>query len=256
MSLLLAKVAVVTGASSGNGRAIALAFAEAGARVVVADISEEPREGGVPTSELLARVAGTETRFVNCDVTRLSDLEATMDVADELGGVDIMVNNAGILKKQSVLEASEADFDLMSNVNVKSVYFGTQVAAKRMLNRSKGGSIINMSSIAGLRGTGGYALYCTSKGAVRMMTHALADELGPKGIRVNALHPGIINTQMNITDDPVIGSAVGENYLNVIPLRRWGEPGEVAKAALYLASDLSSYVSGTSLVVDGGYLRI
>ena len=256
MSLLSAKVAVITGASSGNGRAIALAFAEAGAHIVVADITKEPREGGVPTSDLIASMVGVQARFAQCDVTRLADLERAMDVADELGGVDIMVNNAGILKKQSVLEASEADFDLMSNVNVKSVYFGTQVAAKRMLNRNKGGTIINMSSIAGLRGTGGYALYCTSKGAVRMMTHALADELGPEGIRVNALHPGIINTQMNIIDDPVIGTDTGEGYLDMIPLRRWGEPNEVAKAALYLASDLSSYVSGSSLVVDGGYLRI
>ena len=123
-------------------------------------------------------------------------------------------------------------------------------------NKKTAGAIINMSSIAGLRGTGGYALYCTSKGAVKMMTHALADELGPKGIRVNALHPGIINTQMNIEDDPVIGTETGEGYLDMIPLRRWGEAEEVAKAALYLASDLSSYVSGSSLVVDGGYLRI
>ena len=255
MSLLTGKTAVVTGASSGNGRAIALVFAREGASVVIADINENPREGGVPTQQLIEQETEQKALYVHCDVTKLADLEGAMDAADTLGGVGIMVNNAGILKKQTVLEASEEDFDLMSNVNIKSVYFGTQVAAKRMLEKG-GGNIINLSSIAGMRSTGGYALYCMSKGAVRMMTHALADELGPQGIRVNALHPGIINTQMNITDDPVIGTETGEGYLDMIPLRRWGEPEEVAKAALYLASDLSSYVSGSSLVVDGGYLRI
>lgn len=255
MTLLAGKVAVITGASSGNGRAIAVEFAREGADIVIADITKEPREGGVSTKELIETQTKQKALFVQCDVTNLADLEAAMNAADELGGVDIMVNNAGILKKQSVLEASEEEFDLMSNVNIKSVYFGTQAAAKRMLKKGAG-NIINLSSIAGMRGTGGYALYCTSKGAVRLMTHALADELGPKGIRVNALHPGIINTQMNIADDPVIGTETGEGYLDMIPLRRWGEPEEVAKAAVYLASDLASYVSGSSLVVDGGYLRI
>ena len=255
MALLEGKVAVITGASSGNGRAIALAFAKEGADVVLADIRQDPREGGMTTQQLIEQESPQRAVFIHCDVTKLSNLEAAMDKADEFGGIDIMVNNAGILKKQSVLEASEADFDLMSDVNVKSVYFGTQVAAKRMLKKGAG-NIINLSSIAGMRSTGGYALYCMSKGAVRMMTHALADELGPKGIRVNSLHPGIMNTQMNIVDDPVIGTETGEEYLDMIPLRRWGEPEEVAKAAVYLASDLSSYMTGSSLVIDGGYLRI
>lgn len=255
MALLEGKVAVITGASSGNGRAIALAFAREGASIVSADIRKDPREGGVPTEQLVEQETKQKAIYIKCDVTKLADLEAAMNAADTLGGVDIMVNNAGILKKQSVLEASEEEFDLISNVNIKSVYFGTQVAAKRMIKKGSG-TIINLSSIAGMRSTGGYALYCMSKGAVRMMTHALADELGPKDIRVNALHPGIINTQMNITDDPVIGTETGEGYLDMIPLRRWGEPEEVAKAAVYLASDLSSYMSGSSLVVDGGYLRI
>ncbi len=255
MALLKGKTAVITGASSGNGRAIALAFALEGAKIIIADIRESPREGGLSTKDLIEQQSTQQAVFVHCDVGKVNDLEAAMNAAEELGGVDIMVNNAGILKKQSVLDATEADFDLMSNVNIKSVYFGTQVAAKRMLKKGSG-NIINLSSIAGMRGTGGYALYCASKGAVRLMTHALADELGPKGIRVNALHPGIINTQMNIADDPVIGTEMGETYLDMIPLRRWGEPEEVAKAALYLASDLSSYVTGSSLVIDGGYLRI
>ncbi|MCY4353582.1 MAG: SDR family oxidoreductase [Truepera sp.] len=253
--LLQGKVAVVTGGSSGNGRAIARAFAKHGADVVVADIRANPREGGTPTHELIPTETGARATFVHCDVTRVADLEAAVAAAEFLGGIDVMVNNAGILTKQSVLEASEAAFDTMMSVNVRSVYFGTQAAGRRMIERGSG-SIINLSSIAGMRGTGGYAAYCTSKGAVRHMTYALADELGPKGVRVNVLHPGIIDTRMNIVDDPVIGTEVGEGYLQMIPLRRWGQPGEVADAAVYLASELASYVNGASLVVDGGYLRI
>lgn len=255
MALLANKVAVVTGGASGNGRAIALAFAHEGANVVVADIREEPREGGTPTHQLIGQQTSQRGLFSLCDVTNSAHLEVAMRAADTLGGVDIMVNNAGILKKQSVLDADEAEFDLIMAINVKSVYFATQAAAKRMIKKG-GGSIINLSSIAGMRATGGYAMYCASKGAVRLMTHALADELGPHGVRVNALHPGIINTQMNISDDPVIGTKTGDTYLEMIPLRRWGEPEDVAKAAVYLASQLSSYVSGASLVVDGGYLRV
>lgn len=251
--LLEGKTAVITGAASGNGRAIALAFAREGAAVVVADIRQEPREGGVPTHQLLQQ-QGARSVFVPCDVTHLDQLEAAMQAALQLGGLDILVNNAGILTKQSILEATEADFERMMGINVKSIYFATQAAARQMVPRG-GGSIINLSSIAGMRGTGGYALYCTSKGAIRHMTYALADELGPHGIRVNALHPGIIETQMNLTDDPLIGTQAGDHYLNLIPLRRWGQPLEVADTAVFLASDLARYVTGASLVVDGGYLR-
>lgn len=251
--LLEGKTAVITGAASGNGRAIALAFAREGAAVVVADIRQDPREGGVPTHQLLQE-QGSRSVFVHCDVTRPDQLEAAMQAALLLGGLDILVNNAGILTKQSVLEATEDDFERMMSINVKSIYFATQAAARQMVPRG-GGSIINLSSIAGMRGTGGYALYCTSKGAIRHMTYALADELGPHGIRVNALHPGIIETQMNLTDDPLIGTQAGDHYLNLIPLRRWGQPLEVADTAVFLASDLARYVTGASLVVDGGYLR-
>ena len=249
------KVAVVTGGSSGNGRAIARRFAELGTRVVIADLAETGREGGPPTHEAINAVHEGAARFVRCDVSRPDDLADAVAVAEDWGGLDIMVNNAGILIKEPILDATEDVFHSMIDVNVKGVYFGTQAAARAMAKR-KSGVIINMCSIAGMRGTGGFSAYNMTKGAVRLMTCSFADELGPLGIRVNNVNPGIMRTLMNVEDDPVIGTETGEGYLDMIPARRWGEPEEVADACVYLASDLARYVMGTSLIVDGGYLRI
>lgn len=249
------KIAVVTGGSSGNGRAICETYARHGAKVIVADLHEVGREGGKPTHEVINADHPGRAKFVKCDVSKISDLQTLVQVAEDWGGLDIMVNNAGILLKEPILEATEETFHKMVDVNVKSVFFGSQIAAKAMVKR-KSGVIINMCSIAGMRGTGGFCHYNLSKGAVRLLTYSLADELGPKGIRVNNINPGIMRTQMNIEDDPVIGTETGEGYLDMIPARRWGEPEEVADACLYLASDLAKYVMGTSLIVDGGYLRI
>jgi NAD(P)-dependent dehydrogenase (short-subunit alcohol dehydrogenase family) len=253
--MLQGKVAIVTGGSSGNGRAIAQAFARQGAKVVVADLTLAPREGGEPTAEMINRDHPGRAQFFACDVSKVSELAALVQVAEAWGGVDIMVNNAGILKKQPILEATEAVFQQMIDVNVKSVMFGSQAAARVMIPRKRG-VIINMCSIAGMRGTAGFAHYNMTKGAVRLLTYALADELGPHGIRVNNVAPGIMRTQMNVIDDPVIGTPTGEGYLDMIPARRWGEPAEVADACVYLASDLATYVMGTTHIVDGGYLRI
>ena len=253
--LLEGRVALVTGASSGNGRAIARLFADHGARVVLADLSEAPREGGETTAALIEAAHPGRARFVRSDVSRVADLEAAVGAAESWGGLDVMVNNAGILLKEPILEATEATFDRMIDVNVRSVLFGSQAAARVMVPRGRG-VILNMGSIAGMRGTGGFSHYNMTKGAVRLLSYALADELGPHGIRVNVVAPGIMRTLMNVEDDPVIGTPQGEGYLPMIPLRRWGEPEEVAKACLYLASDLASYVTGATHVVDGGYLRI
>jgi NAD(P)-dependent dehydrogenase (short-subunit alcohol dehydrogenase family) len=253
--MLQNKIAIVTGGSSGNGRCIAQSFVKQGAKVIVADVSEQGREGGTPTADAINAVTPGIAKFFQCDVSKISDLEALVNVAEEWGGLDIMVNNAGILQKEPILEATEATFHRMVDVNVKSVFFGSQIAAKAMVKR-RSGVIINMCSIAGMRGTGGFSHYNLSKGAVRLLTYSLADELGPMGIRVNNVNPGIIRTQMNIVDDPVIGTETGEGYLDMIPARRWGEPEEVADACVYLASDMAKYVMGTSLIVDGGYLRI
>ena len=253
--LLEGKVAVVTGGSSGNGRAISEGFVAQGAKVIVADLRPEGREGGTPTAEAMNASHPGCAKFVTCDVSKIADLEALVDEAEAWGGLDIMVNNAGILQKEPFLEAKEATYQHMQDVNVKSVFFGSQMAARAMVKR-KNGVIINMCSIAGMRGTGGFCHYNMCKGAVRLLTYSLADELGPMGIRVNNVNPGIMRTQMNVEDDPVIGTETGEGYLDMIPARRWGEPSEVADACIYLASDLAKYVMGTSLVVDGGYLRI
>ena len=166
-----------------------------------------------------------------------------------------MVNNAGILKKEPILDATEAMFDRMIDVNVRSVFFGCQAAARVMVTRQRG-VILNMCSIAGMRGTGGFSHYNLTKGAVRLLSYALADELGPHGIRVNNVAPGIMATMMNVEDDPVIGTVQGESYLPMIPARRWGTTEDVAAACVYLASDMASYVTGITHVVDGGYLRI
>jgi NAD(P)-dependent dehydrogenase (short-subunit alcohol dehydrogenase family) len=244
-------VAVVTGGASGNGRSICTTFAHEGADVVVADRREDPREGGVPTHELVEAETDSRATFVECDVTNVDDLEAAVATADEYGGIDIMVNNAGIFRAEDFLEVSEEEYDQLMDVNVKGVFFGSQAAAKRMVERG-GGSIINLSSVAGLLGSGPYVTYNTSKGAVRLLTYSLADRLGPDGIRVNAIHPGLIETSMTKEDVPIFGTEAMDAFLEQIPSRRGGTPEDVAKAALFLASDLSDYVNGESLVLDGG----
>jgi NAD(P)-dependent dehydrogenase (short-subunit alcohol dehydrogenase family) len=249
--LLADRTAVVTGGASGNGRAISVAFAEAGADVVVADLREEPREGGTPTHDLVEE-AGSGAAFVECDVTDLDSLEAAVDAADEFGGVDVMVNNAGIFRSETFLEVTPEEYEGLMDVNVRGVFFGTQYAARKMIEDGRGGSVINLSSVAGLEGSAQYVTYCTSKGAVRLLTYATAAELGPEGVRVNAIHPGLIETSMTTDDVPIVGTDAGESFLEQIPSRRFGTPEDVADAALYLASDLADYVNGESLVVDGG----
>jgi len=251
MSQLLAdRAAVVTGAASGNGRAIALAFAEHGADVVVADVQEEPRESGTPTHELIEAETDRNATFVECDVTDMAAVRATIDAADAYGGIDVLVNNAGVLRTGPITELTEDDYDAVMGVNSKGVFLGCKAAAERMTD----GSIINISSTAGMVGGAENSIYCASKGAVRLLTYALAAELGP-GVRVNAIHPGTTETQMVTEDIEIIGSDEVEDRLESIPLRRFGRPEDVAGAAVYLASDLAAYVTGASLLVDGGVLK-
>jgi NAD(P)-dependent dehydrogenase (short-subunit alcohol dehydrogenase family) len=251
--LLEGRVAVVTGGSSGIGRGIALRFAQEGvALVVIADLSEEPREGGDHTAAQV-RASGAQAEFVTCDVSRPADLTRAVAKAMEIGGhLDVMVNNAGVIGPTDFLNASQADFDALMGVNVGGVYFGCQAAARVMIPR-KAGSIVNISSVGGIRGSSKFVAYSTSKGAVRLMTYSLGELLGPHGIRVNAIHPGVIDTQMNRIDTGSLTKA-GAVTGQAIPLGRPGQPDDVAGAAVFLASDLAAYVNGTSLIVDGGRL--
>jgi NAD(P)-dependent dehydrogenase (short-subunit alcohol dehydrogenase family) len=255
-ALLTGETAVVTGGSSGNGRAIALTFAEHGADVVVADVVEEPREGGDPTAAVIEAETDANATFVDCDVTNVDDLDDALDAAEDYGGVSIMVNNAGIMSAEDLFATTEEDYEHLMDVNVKGVFFGSQLAAERMVDAGREGSIVNMSSVGGLFGSSRVFLYSTSKGAVKLMSYALAGVLGEHGIRVNALHPGTIKTAMTIEfEGGAVGTEDEDQIAAGIPLKRIGTPQDVANAALFLASDLAGYVTAESLVVDGGALN-
>ena len=245
-------VAVVTGGASGNGRAISLTLAEHGADVVVADLQSEPRGGGVPTHEKIQQEHGQDASYVECNVASIQDLQEAVSVADELGGVSIMVNNAGITQNDDFLEATEEDFDRIMNINVKGVFFGSQAAARSMVESERGGSIINMSSVTSFIGRGDGVRYSTSKGAVESMTRALADRLGSAGIRVNSIHPSMIETSMTSEDLDLIGNESTEQHKQKTPIGRIGQPQDVADTALYLASPIASFINGVALTVDGG----
>lgn len=243
------QAAVVTGAASGIGRAIARRFAEVGASVVVADVRETPREAEVPTHEAI-RAAGGTARFVETDVTDREAVERAVETcADAYGRLDVMANNAGIFPEQAEIdEVSESTYDAVLDVNLKGVYLGCRAAVDRMKEQDSGGAIVNTSSVAGLFGYERSSAYCASKGGVTNLTRELALEQGPNGIRVNAVAPGIVETaQTRVDEEAVLGQ-----HLEDIPLRRDGTPEEVADVALFLASEAARYVTGENVVVDGG----
>ncbi|MCQ4331968.1 SDR family oxidoreductase [Natronomonas sp. F2-12] len=251
---LTGDVAVVTGGASGIGRRISLTLAEHGADVVVADLQSDPREGGDPTHERIdAEFEGTG-RYVECDVTEPSELETAVEAAETLGGVSIMVNNAGISRSEDFLEIDEAAYDRMMEINAKGVFFGAQAAADRMIDAGREGSIVNLASISGVTGRATGVHYCASKGAVRVMTYAMAAALGPHDIRANAVCPGLIESPMTRQDLGMFGEDRGatDTYERTAPLGRVGQPQDIADAVLYLSSPLSGFVTGESVIVDGG----
>lgn len=246
------ETAVVTGASSGIGRAIATTFAAHGADVVVADVRRDPREGGSPTDERIEAETDARSRYVECDATDPNDLRGAIDAAETYGGVSVMVNNAGTTRSESFLDVTESEYDDLMELNAKGAFFGAQVAADRMVERG-GGVIINMSSDAGLQGTTNSTVYAMSKGAVRLLTYSLAVQLGPRGIRANVLHPGPVETALQTED--LAEHYDREAYSESTPVGRVGTPEDVANAALFLADPASEYINGESLIVDGGSFR-
>ncbi|MFB6189249.1 MAG: SDR family NAD(P)-dependent oxidoreductase [Halapricum sp.] len=254
MALLDGKVAIVTGGSSGIGRGIARGFAEHGAAgVVVADVREDPKEGGTPTHELLEAETEASSVFVECDVTDPAAIAATIEAAEDLGGLDVMVNNAGIWRAEDFFEVTQDDYEHLMDINLKGAFFASQLAGEQLVENG-GGSIINISSIAGLFGNGDWPTYAASKGGLTMLTYSLAHKLGRDGVRVNAIHPGGIQTMIGGEPaDPEAAAAEAEQFTQVVPLGRYGQPEDIAGAAVFLASDLASYVTGESLVVDGGW---
>ena len=247
--LLSGSTAIVTGAASGIGRSIALTFADHGANVVVADLQRTPKEdsASTPTHEIINQETDISAEFVECDVRSIDDIEATVSTATELGKLDILVNNAGIFDPTDFFETTSEEYNRTMQVNAKGMYFMSQLAAVEMMENDSG-CIINISSIAGYLGNKRFIKYAMSKGAVRLLTYSLADYLGPHDIRVNAIHPGSIDTGIIEADNEDI-----KQSKNLIPSGRIGQPEDVARVALFLGSYLSSYVNGESILVDGGY---
>ena len=248
---LKGKIAIITGARRGMGRSHALKLAEAGAKVVVSDISLEECQKVVEE----IKKAGGEGLAVKCDVTKKEEVEEMVKkTVKKWGRVDILVNNAGIAQFVPFLEMTEEDWDRTLDINLKGYFLCAQAVAKEMV-KQKSGVIINIASIAmGQVGIGFPTLahYCASKGGIVGMTEALALELAPYNIRVNAISPGAIETPM--IDPLKADPKMMEGLLARIPLHRVGRPEEVSNLVLFLASDASSYMTGSTIVIDGGWL--
>jgi len=250
MDRLKGKVALISGGARGQGAAETWLFVKEGARVAIGDVLDaETRE----LSEEVNREAGARVTLpVRLDVTRAADWRAAVEACErEFGGLDILVNNAGILNVKGVGDTSEEEWDAVINVNQKGVWLGTRAAAPAMKKRGAG-SIINISSIYGLIGSGGSAAYHASKGAVRLLTKTAAVEYAPFNIRVNSVHPGVIKTPM--TD--IFAEKDLDAIAALAPMKRAARPEEVGYVVLFLATDEASFVTGAEYVVDGGYTAV
>lgn len=253
MTDLDGRIALVTGASRGLGAATALALAKAGARVAVTDL--------VAPEDLAAEIGGIARAQ---DVTDEAGWAATMAwIRAELGGLDILVNNAGLWLFKPIAETTLEDWRRLHAVNVEGVFLGTRAAIPLLAERAAkwrgGAAIVNLSSVAGLQGSAGASCYNSTKGAVRLFTKGCALELAPARIRVNSVHPGVIDTDMarQLIDDLAAAQAVGNNESRATvdamhPLGHMGEPRNVADAIVFLASDRAAFTTGSELVVDGG----
>jgi|MGYP000738859078 3-oxoacyl-[acyl-carrier protein] reductase len=245
MGLLEGKTALITGAARGIGKAIAIKFATEGANIAFSDLN---RDEHMETTEKELQALGVQAKGY---ASNAASFEGSQELSDaimkDFGRIDILVNNAGITKDNLLLRMSEQDWDAVLTVNLKSVFNLTK-AVMRVMMKQKGGSIINMSSVVGVNGNAGQANYSASKAGMIGFTKSVAQELGSRNIRCNAIAPGFIETEMThkLPDD------VREAWIKTIPLRRSGKPEDVANVATFLASELSSYVSGQVINVCGG----
>lgn len=243
---LEAKRAAVTGAGSGIGRAIALAMAAEGARVAVIDRTPETAAETVS----LIEADGGEAVALTADVAVEADVIAAFtQVADRFGGLDILVNNAGMGRLGTVAELDVETWDTVMGVNVRSVFLCSRAALALM--PQAGGRVINIASVAGLVASGGRAAYCASKGAVVMLTKAMALDCAPTGVTVNAICPGVVES--NMTAASLADPGIRQEKLDKTPLGWLAQPTDIAPAAVYLASADAAFVTGTTLVVDGGW---
>jgi 2-dehydro-3-deoxy-D-gluconate 5-dehydrogenase len=249
---LSGRVAAVTGGASGIGRAIATTLGGAGAMVLVADLTDEPREGGKTTVQAVRDGGGTAD-FVRCDVTDSASVRAAMEAAVErLGGLDILVNSHGIGRAADAVDHDLADWDEVIEVNLTATFELCQLAGRIMVSQ-RSGKIVNVASVLSFEGGFRVSSYAASKGGVSQLTMALANEWAPHGVNVNAIAPGYVKTALNARiwrDDPE-----RTEQINVrIPAGRWGEPADMGGAVVFLSSAASDYVQGVTLPVDGGWL--
>ncbi len=249
--LLDGKTVIVTGGNSGIGEAIVLAAAAEGANVVI-DYVVHPDETAGIVSKI--KTAGGKAVGVQADVSKVADLQKMVDTAvSTFGRLDALVNNAGIETRTSVLDTTEEQFDKVMAINLKSAFFGTQLAARQFVKQGGGGVVVNISSVHEDWPMPGNIPYCVSKGGIRMLTRTAGVELGPKGIRVVNVGPGAVATPINTStmDDPTKLKALDA----AIPLARMAQPEEIANVVVFLISDKAGYMTSTSVFVDGGIMQ-
>ncbi|MGM0508797.1 MAG: 3-oxoacyl-[acyl-carrier-protein] reductase [Fusobacteriota bacterium] len=241
---LKGKVAIVTGSAQGIGKEIAIKLAEAGSNIVVTDILDK----GIETAKEIQDNYGVKTIFIKSNVAKMDGAKSLIkETLKEFDNIDILVNNAGITRDKLFLRMKEKDFDQVIDVNLKGVFNCTQAVFRKML-KQRSGSIINISSVIGLIGNVGQVNYSASKAGILGITKSVAREGAKRGIRVNAVAPGFIKTDMT----EILKEDVQKQILSEIPLGEMGTPEDVSNAVLFLASDLSKYVTGQTLTVDGG----
>lgn len=247
MKLLEGKIAIITGATRGIGRGVALAFAEHGANVAFT-YSSSVQAADELVSELVALGVQAKGYQSNAAVYEAAE-QLVEEVLKDFGNIDILINNAGITKDNLLMRMSEQDFDAVIEVNLKSVFNMTKAVQRTFLKNRKG-SIINMSSVVGVKGNAGQANYAASKAGVIGFSKSVALELGSRNIRCNVIAPGFIETEMTgkLAEDVVKG------WTDAIPLKRGGKPEDIANACIFLASDMSAYITGQVMNVDGGML--